>query len=147
MSSLSEPFLQQQPTGTRTADSQVLVDEYRKKKWDLAKDEKEATTALIAINEVILRGFNQVINCATSNLVQLVEQYAHLSLVGSCSAQVRSAFRFLEQVYIAMKSMERARIDRDTLEKVKKSLGHMERKLELLNKVEEDTQKEKGMSG
>ena len=79
-----------------------------------------------------LHHFNQVANCATGDLVQLVEQYADSSVAGSCSAQAKSAIGYLE----AMKN-----IDEDKQKTVKMSLRHMKRKLELLNKIEEDVQK------
>ena len=109
-----------------------------KKKWDEAKDGKERTAALIAVNEMVLHGLKQVSGCATGDLVQLVERYIRLSLVGSCSAQVRSA---MEQ-----ESMKLARIDGiSTPERVTESLDHMKRELKPLKRVEERTQKEKGM--
>lgn len=46
------------------------------------------------------------------HLVQLVERYNRLSLVGSCLAQVRSTVSYLE-------AMERLEIGRERLEKVK----------------------------
>ena len=111
-----------------------LADENMKKNWGEAKDRKERTATSIAVNEMVLHRFTPV----TRNLVQLVAQYADLSLAGSCSAQVRSAVRFLEWKYPTMKE---GRIGQDELQKVKESLGHMKRKLEVFEKVEEDTQK------
>jgi hypothetical protein len=126
------PIRKQQSTTTHKIHNKVLVDEDIKKKWDEAKDGKETTAALIAVNEMVLHDLNQVIACVTNNLVPLAERYARLSLAGSCSAQVRSAVRFLEEQYHHMEVM-RGRIAQ---EKVKESLDHMKWKLELLNKVE-----------
>ena len=123
----------QQPITTRKIDTQVLVDEDMKSKWDEAKNGKETTAALIAVNEMRLHHHKQVTNCSTGDLAQLVGQYAHLSL-GSCSAQVRSAVRFLE--VLRMKPSHG-----NELKTFGESLIHMKRKLELLNKVEEDAQK------
>ena len=128
------PVLKQRRTATRKIDNQVLVDEDMKKKWGEAKDGKETTATLIAVNEMVLYHLNQVPNCATGDLVQLVEQYADLSLTGSCSAQVRSAVRFLEE-YITEKE---SRILYE-LPMAERSLDYMRRKLELLNEVEENT--------
>ena len=75
-------------------------------------------TTLIAVDEMKL---NQVTNCAMGDLVQLVERYNSLSLVGSCWAQVRSAVSYLE-------AMEMQDIGRDRPGKVKESLDHMKRK-------------------
>jgi hypothetical protein len=136
------PVLKQQPMTTRRVDDQVLVNEDMKKKWDEAKDWKETTAALIAINEIVLSDLNQAINCGTDHLVQLVGQCARLSLAKSCSVQIRNAVRFLEQKYIAMEKYGTAR---EKVEEVKESLDHMKRKLELLSKVEEDAQQ--GVSG
>jgi hypothetical protein len=99
--------------------------------WDRAKDRKEMTTTLIAVNEMVLHELNKAIDCAMGNLGRLVERYDRLSLVVSYSAQVRSAIKVLED-------MKERTIDKDKPEKATESLGHMKRKLELLNKVEED---------
>lgn len=135
------PVLKRLSKTTRKIDNQVLVDESMKKKWDKAKDGKERTAALIAVNEMVLHALRQVAHCTTGDLAQLVEQYARLSLAGSYSAQVKSAVSFLQHKYNAMEKQE---IGQDKLEKVKRSLGHMKRKLEFLNKVE-DTKS--GVSG
>jgi len=74
------PVLKRQPASTHKTDFHVLVDE---------------DAALIAINKILLHDANQVMNC-NSDLVQLVEQYARLSLAGNRSAQVRSTFSRLE---------------------------------------------------
>jgi len=126
------PPLKQQPVSTHKNDFQVLVDEDMKKNWDEAKRGKETTAALIAINEILLHDANQVTSCI-SDLVQLAGQYARLSLAGSYSAQVRSTVSYLER----LEGMGHL-VDQ---EKLKKTLGHMKRKLEFLNKVEEDAQK------
>jgi len=122
--------LKQQPASTHKIDFQVLVDEDMKKNWDEAKRGKETTAALIAIYEFLLHDTKQVINSTMGYLVQLAGQYARLSLAGSYSAQVRSRVSFLE----GLKGMGRL-VDQ---EKVNETLGHMKRKLEVLNKVEED---------
>jgi len=123
------PVLEQQPATTRKIESQVLVDEDIKKKWDEAKDGKETATILLAVNEMVLHELNQAIGCAMGNLVQLVERYDRLSLVESCSAQVRSAIRYLENMKMT--------IGKDKLKKVVENLDHMKRKLELLNALED----------
>ena len=131
------PVSKQLPTVTRNIDNQVLVDEDMKQKWDKAKDGKERTAALIAINEMAIHILKQVGNCDTGDLVQLVEQYADLSLAGSCSVQAKSTVRFLE-------AMENKFIDEDEdkLETVRESLDRMKRMLELLNEIEGDVQEE-----
>ena len=136
------PVSKHRSTATRKIDNQVLVDEDMKRKWDEAKDGKERTAALIAVNEMVLHILNQVSNCATGDLVQLVEQYADLSLVGSCSVRMRSTVRFLEAMEKEFNDNDK---DKGELETVKESLNHMKRKLDLLNNIEEDIQK--GLSG
>jgi len=129
------PVLKQQPTITRQLDDRVLVDEDMKKKWGKSKDEKERTAILIAFKKMVHHYSDQITNCATGDLVQLVEQCAHLSLAGRYSAQVRSTIRLLEGeqnkvamgwlyhgVYEPIELMER--------------LDHMRRKLELIEEVE-----------
>ena len=136
------PVSKQRPMAIRKINNQVLVDEDMKKKWDEAKDGKERTAALIVINEMVLHVLKQVGNCATGDLVQLVEQYADLSLVGSCSVRMRSTVRFLEAMEKEFNDNDK---DKGELETIKESLGHMKRKLQLLNKIEEDIRK--GLSG
>jgi oligoendopeptidase F len=103
-----------------------------KKNYEKAKDGKEKAAALVEASEQVLHDLNQVIGYATGNLEQQVEQYANLSLSGSFSAQVGSAVRLLEQNYAALETKD---VDPDQLKKVKRSLDHMKRKLELLNKA------------
>jgi len=114
-------------------DFEKTVDEDMKKNWDEAKRRKETTAALIAVNDLLLHDAKQVTSWIMGDLVQLVGQYARLSLAGSYLAQLRSKISFLE-------GRERRLADR-----TKVKLGHMKRELELLNKVEEDAQK--GVSG
>ena len=61
---------------------------------------------------MLLYELKQVTNCAMDHLVQLVERYNRLSLVGSCLAQVRSTVSYLE-------ALKRLEIGRERLEKVK----------------------------
>jgi hypothetical protein len=112
-------------------DTQVSVDQDMKKKWEVARGGKEKTAALIEVREKVLNDLNRVINRSTNDLVQLVERYARLALSGSFSAQVASAVGLLEQNYI---SLEKKRVSQDQLQKVKASLDHMKRKVELLSK-------------
>ena len=115
-----------------------MIDADTKKKWDEAKDGKETTTALIAVHEMVLHIFKEVNNCAAGELVQLVGQYADLSLAGSCSALVKSGVRFLEVREKEIKNVWHPRPYE--LVAVRESLDHMKKKLELLNDIE-DTQK------
>ena len=113
----------------KVTDTKVSV-EKSMKEWEEAKDGAEKVAILEGIRDQALRDLNRIINTATNDLVQQVERYARLSLSGSFSAQVGSAVRLLEQSYtgLAQKS-----VGEDQLQKVKDSLIHMERKLELLN--------------
>ena len=113
------------------------VDEDMKKKWDKAKDEEQTITTITAVNEMVLHELNQAIDYAMSDLAQLVERFDCLSLAGSYSAQMRTAVRFLE-------GMEKRTIGREKRENIKESLGHVKRRLKLLNKVEDA---KKGVSG
>ena len=99
-------------------------------KYEAAKDGKEKTAALVEASERILRDLNRIISGATSEMEQLVEKYAKLSLSGSFSAQVGSAVRLLEQNYAALEKKE---VDPEQLQRVKRSLDHMKRKLDLLS--------------
>jgi hypothetical protein len=104
-----------------------------------AKDGRGRKRCSIAFREKALRDLNQVINGATGDLAELVERYTRLSLSGSFSAQVGSAVRLLEQHCTAL---EKKGVDQDQLQKVKESLDHMKRKLELLNNAKEKARKQ-----
>ena len=119
--------------------TQVSVDQTMKD-WEAAKDGTERAAILTTVQEKVLRELNQIINSATTDLAQLMERYSRLSLSGSFMAQVSSAVRLLKQHYIIM---ERKGVDQDQLQRVKVSLGHMERKLELLYSAKENTRKER----
>jgi hypothetical protein len=116
-------------------DNQVSVDLNMKEQWEAAKDGKEKAAAIVAASEKALIELNQVINRAITNLEQLVERYAHLSLSGSFAAQVNSAVRLLEQNYVALEGNS---VGQDQLLRVKDSLDHMKRKLALLNNAKAD---------
>jgi len=111
------------------------------KEWEAAKDGKERTAILAAVREKVLRDLDQIIKSATSELVQLVERYARLSLSGSFSAQVGSVVRLLEeQRYTCLESKS---VGQDQLQRVKVSLDHMKRKLALLNDARESARWER----
>ena len=120
-------------------DTHVSVDQNMKKRWEAARDGKEKAAALVEASRQVLRDLNNVISYATNNLEQLVERYADLSLSGNFSAQVDSAVRLLEQNYAVL---EKKGVNEDQLQKVKRSLDHMKRKLALLTTSKENTQKE-----
>ena len=111
------------------------------KKWEKAKDEMEKTAILVAVRKEVLHDLDHILNCATNELAQQVERYTALSLLGSLSAQVGSAVRFLEQTYNGLKEKG---VGEYHLEKVNESLGAMKRKLELLNFLNMPGRKEKG---
>ena len=98
------------------------------KRRKTAKDEKETTAALIAVNEMVLHELEQLRDHATNDLMLLVEQFVGLSLTESFSVQV--AVRVLKQEYLAV---ERKVVDEDELERIKKYFARVKRKLELLN--------------
>jgi len=116
-------------------DKRVLVDQDLKKKWEAAKDEKERTVALIAVNETVLYELDRVINPAPNDLVQLMEEFDCLLLTGSFLAQVERAVWSLERKYTAMQGKGVGR--RAKLIEVKENLDHMKRKLELLSRTKE----------
>ena len=113
-------------------DTQVEVDQDMMMKYKAARDGKEKTAALVEASERILRDLNRVISCAASEMEQLVEEYAKLSLSGSFSAQVGSAVRQLEQSYAAL---EKKDVDPEQLHRVRRSLAHMKRISDLLSKT------------
>ena len=118
-------------TWTQVTDTQVLIDQNVKRKWAAAKDGKGKMAVLDAVRERVLRGLDQIIDGATSDLARLVERYTLLALSGIFLAQVASVVRLLEQKYIALYMKG---VGPDQLQKVKESLEHMKRKLEILTK-------------
>jgi hypothetical protein len=124
----------EQVTGTQTSVDQKM------KEWEAAKDGTERTAILIAVRESVVHDLDQIINGATNDLTQQVERYARLSLSGSFSEQVGSAVRLLEQNYIGL---EKKGVGHDHLQRVKESLRNMKRKLEILNKANENARKER----
>ena len=119
-------------------DMQVLVDQDVKKKWGKAKDEKGKMAVLSALRGKVVRNLDQVINDATNDLARHVGRYTRLSLSGNFSAQVGSVVKLLEQNYA---TLETQGVGSDQLQKVKESLDHMKRKLELLNGAKKNAQK------
>ena len=107
------------------------------KKWEAAKDGMEKTAILVAVREKTLY---EMIDRATSNLRQLVERYAYLSLSGSFSAQVDSTVRLLEQKYTGL--VEKS-VDQDHLRRVEESLVNMRRKLMISDISEQRVREER----
>ena len=101
------PLREQMGLGATTQkyDIQALLYEDTKRRWNEEKDGKVATTTLTAVDEMIQHELNQAINYAMGGLVQLVERYDRLSLVGSCSAQVRGAVSKERRVGIGSKGV------------------------------------------
>ena len=130
------PAREQQPTTAHKIDKRMSVDQEMKRRWEAAKDGKEKTAALIAVNELVLYDLNQVIHRATNDLAQLMEQFGGLSLSGCFLEQLGSAVRLLEQRY---KDIEKTEADP---QRVKKSLGAMRRKMEFLCNAMENAQRE-----
>jgi hypothetical protein len=111
----------------KVVDKQVSVDLDMTKRWEAATDRTEKTAVLRAASEKVSKDLDQVINHAISNLAQLVGRYSHLSLSLSFAVQVKSTVRLLEQKYQAL---ERIGVGQDRLQRVKESLGRIEKKLD-----------------
>jgi flagellar biosynthesis regulator FlaF len=105
----------------------------------MAKDEKETTAAIIAVNEMVLHELEQVMDRATNDLLRLVGQFVSLSSTGSLSVQV--AVRVLKEAFMAMVT---SAIDPDVLGKTREYLDCVTRKLELLNDATGDGQESVG---
>ena len=127
-------------TWVQAIDMQVLIDQNVKRQWAAAKDAKGKMAVLNALRERVLHDFDQIINSATSDLARHVERYDRLALSGNFSAQVDSVARLLEQNYT---TLETKGVGPDQLQKVKESVEHMKRKLELLNNAKENARKDR----
>ena len=117
-------------TTTHKNETQISVED-AKRRWEMVGDEKEKTTALIAINEIVLHKLNQAIGRATSDIAQLLDEYGHFSLSGSFLEQLGSTIRLLEHRY---KDMEKSEAGQLHLQEKKK-------KLEFLNSAKENAQR------
>ena len=115
-------------------DTQVMIDQDVKKKWEIAKDEKAKTAVLVTFRERVLHKLDQVMNSCIGDLVQLTERHSRLALSGDFSAQVDKTIKLLEHHYLALKGNG---VDQDQLQKVDESLDLMKKKLELLNTAQE----------
>ena len=113
---------------------QVSVDDNMKKQWEAAKKEKERIDALCAMSKSAPEALNRIIDEATDELAQLVEEYARLALSKSFSAPLEKAIRLLEQ---RCKGMEDKEVDLELLTKVQTSLEYMKGRRELLRKANE----------
>jgi len=125
-------------TTTHKIEKQVFVEDTNRR-CEMVKDEKEKTTALIAINEIVVHNLNQAIDRATNDLVQLVEEHGRSSLSGGFLDQLGSTIRLLEQRYV---DMENNWAGQFTLQERKKGLDDVKRKLALLNSAKENAQKD-----
>ena len=122
---------------TPKLEKQMGIDD-TKRRWEMVKDEKEKTTALIAINEILLHKLNQAIDGATSDLAQLVDDYGRFALSGSFLEQLGSTIRLLEQRY---RDMENSGMGPLHLQEKKKIVDDVKRKLEFLNSAKENAQR------
>jgi hypothetical protein len=114
------------------ADTQISIDCNMKKKWEVAKDQKEQLEVLIETSKRALSDLRCTLDHATDELARLTEEYANLSLSGSFSANVEKAIQLLEQSY---RGMEERAVGPAQLERVRGNLERMHRKLELLRKT------------
>ena len=113
----------------KEVDTQTLVDEGMKKKWEAAKAEKE----LITTNETRLAQLIPITYQEMDVLVRLVEDYAGLSLSESLSIHVEKVIRLY-------RDMEEKGVNK---EQSTGRLDQMEKKLELLRRTEKRPLKEK----
>ena len=123
----------------QVVDTQVLIDQDVKKKWETAKDEKGKTAVLVTFREKLLYKLDHVINGGIGDLARLVERYSELALSGGFLAQVDKTVKLLEQHYIALRAKS---VDEGQLQKVEESLDDMRKKLELLTNAKETARKE-----
>jgi anti-sigma-K factor RskA len=70
-------------------ETQVLVDDNMRRKWEVEKDEKEKIEALVATSKSALGDLSRIIDGSMVELARSAEEYARLSLSGSFSAPWR----------------------------------------------------------
>ena len=129
----------------RVTDTQVLVDQDMKKKWETAKGKKGKTAVLVTFRERLLHKLDQAINGGIGDLAQLVGRYSKLALSEGFSEQVDRTVKHLGLRYLALKGNG---VGQDQLQKIDESLDLMRKKLELLNIVKNNARKvTKSVSG
>ena len=121
-------------TWEQVYEDQLSVDNDIRKQWEAAKDEKERTEALLATSKSALGDLSHTTDEAMDELARLAEEYASLSLSGSFSAPLEKAIWLLEQ---RCRGMEEKGVGLEQLMKVRSSLEHMKRRLDLLRKARE----------
>jgi len=129
---LTPPPGSQQPTTARKIDKRMLVDYEMKTRWEAAKDGKEKSVALIAVNELLPYDLNRAIHrrgASNGTVWRLVVIWMLFGAVGQCC----------QASGIETKDMEKTGAGP---QRVKKSLGAMKRKLEFLCNAMENAQRE-----
>ena len=112
----------------------MLVDNDMKKRWEVAKNQKEKTEALMATIKHALDDLGYAMDEGMGELMRSAEEYARLSLSGCCLGPLEKATRFLED---QIKSMEGQGVSRDQLKKMQGSVEKMKRRLDDLNDAKE----------
>ena len=115
-------------------ETQEMVDDDMKKKWEAARDEKEKNEALVAASESALDDLGFTIDKGMDELERLADEYAGLSLSGSFSGPLEKAIRLLE---MHCKNMEEQGVSRDQLDKMRGSVEMMKKRLDLLKDAKE----------
>src|SRR5258706_640734 len=114
--------------------SQVMVDKGMKKKWEVAKDEKEKTEVLVAESKRKLDSLSSTVEADMDALVRLADEYGRLSLSGSFSGPLEKEIRLLE---LHWHSLEEQGVSGDQLEKMRAGLEDRKRGLDVFNKAKE----------
>jgi len=112
----------------------VLVDNVMKKRWKVAKNQKEKTEALMASIKYILGNLIYAIDKGMDELMWSAEEYARLSLSGCSLGPLEKATQFLEEQF---RSMEEQGVSGDQLRRIRDGLEKMKGRLGVLKEAKE----------
>ncbi|PCH39420.1 hypothetical protein WOLCODRAFT_38711, partial [Wolfiporia cocos MD-104 SS10] len=112
-----------------TEDVQTTIDEEAKKKYEDAADKNERQKRRMKQLKNTIEDLDKALANATSEVGELVDEYAKLSLSGSFAGQVKKSVALLDS---HLETMRGNGTDAETIKSVEKSLKLMEGKLKLV---------------
>lgn len=115
-------------------DTQVIIDQDLKKKYDDAVSEKSRQELGMAQLKQTIVDMDRALAESTDKVGQLVKEYGKLSLSGSFSGQVKKSVAMLE---LNLETMRNNGTDAQTIKSVEKALARMQEKLTVVEKAKE----------
>jgi hypothetical protein len=116
--------------------TEIIIEPKMQKKFFDAQSDKEQKENLKKMLDAAYRVLEKSIHDNISELAELADRYAKLSLSGSFSSQVEKAIKLLEQ---QSKSMQEKGADNEMLRKIDESMDILKKKLDLLRKAQQQS--------